>query len=161
MYVEKRTIIGAFIIMCVFCVALVSFIISKFVQKPVTRDTQVSSAEPSIIITPNPWDGYETTTRELEGKNVTLLVADNLQKQKRGLMFIRELPGFEGMVFTFDGTPAERSFWNKNTFVNLRLYWINNGEIIGSDSLPSIELSKEIIAVTSPGPVTEVVELIQ
>lgn len=161
MYIEKRTIIGAFVIMCIFCVAVVYFIVSEFIQKPVTRDTQASSIEPSIIITPNPWDGYETTTRELEGRTVTLLVADNSDKRKRGLMFIRELPGFDGMLFTFDGASAERSFWNKNTFVNLRIYWINNGEVIGTDDLPSVEESEEVVTINSPAAVTEVIELIQ
>ncbi len=69
-----------------------------------------------------------------------------------------KLDGADGMMFLFPDKKV-RSFWNKNTFMDLRLYWLDNNVIIGESFLPSIEKSKEIITVISPKEVNKVIEL--
>ncbi|MEM0476681.1 MAG: hypothetical protein QW367_03565, partial [Candidatus Aenigmatarchaeota archaeon] len=43
-----------------------------------------------------------------------------------------------------------RYFWNKNTFVDLDVYWLDDDKIIGREFLPSIEKTKEIYTIKSP-----------
>ena len=94
----------------------------------------------------------------LENKNLKLLVADIPEKWERGLMYFRKLEGVDGMIFIFpDKQP--RTFWNKNTYLDLDLYWLNESEIVGKSYLPSIKKSKEIVTVSSPKEVNKVIEL--
>ena len=106
-------------------------------------------------------DRYEEFTRinyKLENKNLKLLVADTPEKWQRGLMYFRKLEGVDGMIFIFPEKEL-RTFWNKNTFMNLDLYWLDDDRIVGKSFLPSIEKSKEIITVSSPKEVNKVIEL--
>ncbi len=73
-------------------------------------------------------------------------------------MNYRKLDGTDGMLFIFPNKEI-RSFWNKNTFMDLRLYWFNDNTVIGESFLPSIEKSKEIVIVTSPSEANRVIEL--
>lgn len=88
-----------------------------------------------------------------------LLVADTPEKQERGLMGYRALKGFDGMVFVYKGR-AVRHFWNKNTYLELDLYWLDGKRVIGKSHLPSVE-SSGLVIVSSPGPVDRVVELLR
>lgn len=94
----------------------------------------------------------------LENKKMKLLVADTETKWEKGLMYYRTLEGVDGMIFIF---PAKepKAFWNKNTLMDLDLYWIDGKKVIGKSYLPSIEKSKEIIVVRSKGPVDKVIEV--
>lgn len=95
----------------------------------------------------------------LKGKKYELLVASTPQEWEKGLMFYRKLDGADGMIFIFPDKKV-RSFWNKNTLIDLRLYWLDNDMVIGESYLPSIEKSKDIVIVTSPGKANKVVELV-
>lgn len=105
-------------------------------------------------------EGKETVSFNLEGKNYKLLLADTARERARGLMFVREADDFDGMLFIFQEKEA-RTFWNKNTYLDLDIYWFRDDKVVGKDFLPSIEKSKEIITVTSPVLVNKVVELIK
>lgn len=106
-------------------------------------------------------DRYKEFTRinyNLENKNLRLLVADTPEKWGQGLMFFRKLEGVDGMIFIFpDKQP--RTFWNKNTLMDLDLYWIDDDKVVSKNSLPSIEKSKEIITVNSDKQVDKVIEI--
>lgn len=107
------------------------------------------------------WNGYTTTQMTLEGKTYTLVVAETPEHWEQGLMYVRKpVRGFDGMVFYF---PEEQrlNFWNKNTFVDLTLYWLKNGEVVGTSELPSIEKSNGIVSVGSLEAVDTVVEIIK
>lgn len=108
----------------------------------------------------NKYTGYEITIYKLQNKNYRFLVADNPAKWERGLMFLRKLEGVDGMIFEFPDE-AFRNFWNKNTFMNLTLYWIDNNLVVGTSNLPSIEVTKDVVTVSSPQKVNTVVELPQ
>lgn len=106
------------------------------------------------------WDGYEVTTRVVDGREVKLLVADNQEKTLRGLMYVRKLDGYDGMLFIFPRY-AVQAFWNQNTYLDLDVYWLQGGEIIGKDRLPPITETKEPYTIRSTEPVNEVIELVR
>jgi len=99
----------------------------------------------------------------LEGKTYKLIIAKTPIEHQKGLMFYRskkELKGADGMIFIFSNKNY-RTFWNKNTFLDLDVYWIDGDRIVGKDFLPSIEKTKEILTISSPKPVDKVVEIIK
>ncbi|MBI5122465.1 DUF192 domain-containing protein [Candidatus Roizmanbacteria bacterium] len=92
-----------------------------------------------------------------------LLVADEQNEWQKGLMFYRsknELKGADGMIFIFPDKQI-RNFWNKNTYLDLDVYWLDNDEVVGKNYLPSIEKSKEVIVVESKVKINKVIELIR
>lgn len=105
-----------------------------------------------------------TMNYKLEGKTYNLLIAKTPQEWKKGLMDIYpaspSLRGANGMIFIFPDKTV-RTFWNKNTYVDLDVYWLNDGKVVGESELPSIEKSREIVTVTSPSPVNKVIEIIK
>jgi uncharacterized membrane protein (UPF0127 family) len=106
---------------------------------------------------------YKTVSYLLHGIHYRLLVADTPEKWEQGLMYVRsktDINGLDGMIFKFP-TSETRMFWNKNTVSNLTLYWINEGGIIGTSLLPSIQNSAAIKTVSSPSPADTVIELIE
>lgn len=96
----------------------------------------------------------------IRGKTYHFLTAKNSTEWEKGLMDIRKLKGADGMVFLFNDYQY-RTFWNKNTLMNLNLLWMKDAEVVGESILPSIEKSGGIITVTSPLPVNIVVEIPQ
>lgn len=91
-----------------------------------------------------------------------LLVADTPERWERGLMYVRsksDIGGLDGMMFQFPNSEI-RMFWNKNTVSNLTLYWLHEGQIIGTSSLPSINSTTTITTVSSPSPADSVIEII-
>lgn len=78
------------------------------------------------------------------------------EQQRRGLMFVRELPLTTGMLFVYDDA-ARRSMWMKNTFIPLDIAFIR-----GDGSIANIAKSTEpqsLRSIPSDGPVTYVLEL--
>jgi len=99
----------------------------------------------------------------LEGKTYKLLPAKTPLEHQKGLMFYRDkkdLKGADGMIFIFPDKNY-RTFWNKNTFLDLDVYWIDGDRIVGKDFLPSIEKTKEILIINSPKPVNKVAEIVR
>lgn len=111
-----------------------------------------------LLLVESPFKGYEIVNYKLENKNYRLLVADTPEKQERGLMYFRTLEGIDGMIFTFP-KKEKRAFWNKNTFMDLTLYWVNDGKIESKSELPSIEKSNGIVTVSSTTEVDTVIEM--
>jgi len=95
---------------------------------------------------------------QIESRNLKLLVADTPEKWERGLMFFRKLDGVDGTIFIFPNKQY-RTFWNKNTFMNLDILWIDGDKVVGKSYLPSIEKSKEIVTVKSSKPADKVIEI--
>ncbi|MCS7307301.1 MAG: DUF192 domain-containing protein [Aquificaceae bacterium] len=87
------------------------------------------------------------------------MVADTQEKQEKGLMGYRSLVNFDGMVFVYK-EKAIRHFWNKNTYLELDLYWIDGEHVVGRSYLPPVDRFGLVI-VSSPQPVDKVVELVR
>jgi gamma-polyglutamate biosynthesis protein CapA len=86
--------------------------------------------------------------------------AKNPEEWQNGLMFVKKPVDYDGMIFIFPDKQI-RSFWNKNTFVDLEVYWLDDDKIIGKDYLPSILKTKDIFTIKSPGPTNKVLEIIK
>jgi hypothetical protein len=116
---------------------------------------------PSFNKVGNHWKGYEEIPYELQGRTYKLLVADTEEKRHKGLMDVTvdEMNGFDGMIFKFNNKDI-RSFWNRNTRLDLDVYWIADGKVIGKDKLPAMQGDNEVI-ISAPQPVNTVIEIVK
>jgi gamma-polyglutamate biosynthesis protein CapA len=96
---------------------------------------------------------------ELENKIYLLREAKTPGEWQKGLMFVKKPVDYDGMIFIFPDKQI-RTFWNQNTFIDLEVYWLDDDKIIGKDKLESIEKTKMIKTIQSPGPINKVIELI-
>ena len=99
----------------------------------------------------------------IEGQIYHLLVARNPVQWTQGLMYYKskeELKGADGMIFIFPDKQI-KSFWNKNTYLDLDLYWMDGETVVGNSYLPSIIKTKNPLTVSSPREVDRAVEIIR
>lgn len=108
----------------------------------------------------NHQENSPTIELSIDGKMYKLLVADHPDAWQQGLMHYRELAEADGMLFVFP-IKDYHSFWNQNTFMDLDIYWVTSGTVIGTAFLPSIEKSKKVVSVASPEPVEWVIEIVR
>jgi uncharacterized membrane protein (UPF0127 family) len=102
-------------------------------------------------------------TQIIDGKIYHLLQARTPSEWAKGLMYYKdkdELKGADGMIFIFPVKTAQM-FWNKNTYLDLDLYWLDGEMVVGKSYLPSILRTKQPYIVKSPSEVDRVVELIK
>jgi uncharacterized membrane protein (UPF0127 family) len=114
-----------------------------------------------FFLNKNPCANDLTKVYEIENKKYCLLTASNQEQWTKGLMNYwdkKELNGADGMIFIFPDK-QKREFWNKNTYLDLNIYWLDGNKVVGKDLLPSIEKSKKIITVSSLVAVDKVIEL--
>lgn len=83
-------------------------------------------------------------------------IADTPQRQMQGLMFLRSMPADRGMLFP-QQPPRVMSMWMKNTYLPLDMVFIGEGGVIIGIAADAKPLTLDTI--TSPGPVTAVLEL--
>jgi uncharacterized membrane protein (UPF0127 family) len=102
----------------------------------------------------------EVVTVNVAGRSLKLLTARNPNEWEVGLMNRRTLPQAEGMIFYFPSSDM-RTFWNKNTLMDLKIIWMNKGRVVGTSDLPSIEKSGSIVTVSSPEATDTVIEVVQ
>jgi uncharacterized membrane protein (UPF0127 family) len=79
------------------------------------------------------------------------------EQQANGLMFRRELPEGQGMLFDF-GHEQPTSFWMKNTYIPLDMIFIRGDGRIARIAENTVPLSESL--VSSGGPVRAVLEVI-
>ena len=91
------------------------------------------------------------------GHKFSIEVATTPEEQAKGLMFRRELPDGQGMIFDFT-TDQEVAFWMENTFISLDLIFINADGRIRRIAENAEPLSRATIP--SDGPVRAVLEVI-
>ncbi|PIP51203.1 hypothetical protein COY43_01335 [Candidatus Berkelbacteria bacterium CG_4_10_14_0_8_um_filter_35_9_33_8] len=101
----------------------------------------------------------EKTNIKINQQIYSLWIADNDEERFQGLQNIEKLKNNQGMIFNFNES-QNISFWNKNTFVNLAILWVDRNVIVGIDRLPQ-QSSDEIISVSSPQKIDQVIELNQ
>jgi uncharacterized membrane protein (UPF0127 family) len=77
-------------------------------------------------------------------------------QRAQGLMFIRELGEFEGMLFATP-QPAQVQMWMKNTFIPLDMIFVREDMRVAGIAASTATLSEELIR--SPGPVSGVLEV--
>lgn len=113
-----------------------------------------------VIIKFNSASSNKTVEYKLNNKIFKLLKAETPKEWEKGLMNIRKPTKIEGMIFIFPDKQI-RNFWNKNTFIDLDLYWMDDDKVVGQSFLPSIEKSNKIVIVSSPEKVNRVIEIIK
>jgi len=96
----------------------------------------------------------------INNKNYCLLIADSQDEWEKGLMFYKKPLDFDGMIFIFPDKRV-RSFWNKNTYLDLDLYWMDEDKVVNKSYLPLIIMTKNPLTVSSPREVDRVVEIIR
>jgi uncharacterized membrane protein (UPF0127 family) len=104
---------------------------------------------------------FDNTTIIIEAKKdacyrFDVYVASSREQQVRGLMHVRRLPEFSGMLFVYD-QPAMLSMWMKNTYLPLDILFIRSDGTIANIVADTEPLSLNSIAATEP--VTYVLEL--
>ncbi|MEN3930706.1 DUF192 domain-containing protein [Microvirga sp. W0021] len=82
--------------------------------------------------------------------------ADTDEKRQRGLMFRKELPSDQGMIFDF-GDPIPVAMWMKNTYIPLDMIFIRKDGSIARIAENTEPLSTRVI--DSGEPVLSVLEL--
>lgn len=97
---------------------------------------------------------------QINNKNYCLLKAINQEEWEGGLMFYRKPVNFDGMIFIFPEKEI-KSFWNKNTYMDLDLYWMNDDKVVSKSYLPSILKSEKTVTVKSTEEVNRVAEIIK
>jgi len=113
-----------------------------------------------LIFNNNPCKNKSALTYKIDSKNYCLLTANNQAEWGKGLMFYKKPVDFDGMIFIFPSKQIQ-NFWNKNTYLDLNLYWMDDEKVVGKSVLPSILKSKETITVNSGKEVNRVVEIIK
>ncbi len=71
----------------------------------------------------------------LGGERFFVWIAEKERDRRRGLSWILWMPKNSGMLFVF-AEPARYCFWNKDTFLPLRLFFIRGEEIVEERRLP-------------------------
>jgi len=107
-------------------------------------------------------DKYAVLKVTIDHKHYNVLVADSPAKWEYGLMNVKskkDICGHDGMIFTFP-IAIPQTFWNKNTLVDLDIYWMKGEKKVGQDRLPAITKSG-LTTVSSPEAVDRVVEIIR
>lgn len=83
-------------------------------------------------------------------------LAKTRQQQTRGLMYVRHLPQFSGMLFLYE-EPAIRSMWMKNTYISLDIVFIREDGTVSNIETHAEPLS--LNSIRSSEPVFYVLEL--
>lgn len=109
----------------------------------------------TFLINPISNLNYKHLNVEIYSVPIKLYIADTAFKHSKGLMFVKELPKDEGMIFVFN-RESRPVFYNKNVRFPLTFLWVNSeGEIIDVTHLP-----KNTFATTKPkGNVKYVIEI--
>lgn len=96
------------------------------------------------------------TTAGGEVHNFTVEIADTPEAQRKGLMYRESLAPDRGMVFLYD-TPANQSFWMKNTYIPLDIIYVREDGTIARIYENTLPLSETPLG--SLEPVTMVFEI--
>jgi len=87
---------------------------------------------------------------------ITIYLADSSPQQRQGLMRIKYLDEYEGMLFRYRD-PAMISMWMKNTYISLDMLFIRQDGLIATIARRTTPMSTT--RITSSEPVTMVLEL--
>ncbi len=78
-----------------------------------------------------------------------IYVAANRQQQQRGLMFVRELPEWTGMLFVY-ADENYRSMWMKNTYIPLDMVFARRDGSVTNIVRNTVPLSEKSVSSSEP-----------
>jgi uncharacterized membrane protein (UPF0127 family) len=103
---------------------------------------------------------FPRTTLEIHTKphaqKFNVWVADTSARQAQGLMFVRDLPADEGMIFPMQ-KPRVAAFWMKNTYISLDLLFVGSDGRIVKIAPNAVPFS--LATISSGAPISMVVEI--
>ena len=74
-----------------------------------------------------------------------IYIANNRKQRSQGLMFIRSMGEYEGMLFIYP-QPAEISMWMKNTLISLDMLFIDDQLTVAAIHKNAVPLSTDVIS---------------
>ncbi len=74
-----------------------------------------------------------------------IYVASSREQQMRGLMHVRSLPEFTGMIFVYR-QPGLRSMWMKNTYIPLDMLFIRGDGTVSSVAKDTVPLTLDSVS---------------
>ena len=78
-----------------------------------------------------------------------IYIASSRDQQMRGLMHVRSLPEFTGMIFVYR-QPGLRSMWMKNTYIPLDMLFIRGDGTVSSVETDTVPLSLDSVGAIEP-----------
>ena len=82
-------------------------------------------------------------------RTLIIWIADSPARQEQGLMFVRDLPASQGMLFPLD-KPRRMSMWMKNTYIELDMVFVGENGAIEQIIEHAHPLSLETLNSTRP-----------
>lgn len=76
-------------------------------------------------------------------------VASTREQHMRGLMHVRQLPEFTGMIFIYR-QPGMRSMWMKDTYLPLDMLFIRSDGTVSSISRDAVPLTLDTVSAIEP-----------
>lgn len=71
-------------------------------------------------------DGFDTSTIEIDGRELEVAVAETPDQRAQGLMGVTDLGGLDGMLFVFQ-SDSDGGFWMKDTLIPLDIAFFDDG----------------------------------
>jgi uncharacterized membrane protein (UPF0127 family) len=113
----------------------------------VLRSPPVHAAEQPTLT------GFARSTLEIRSQAgrhwFKIYVAESNEQQMQGLMFVRDLPADEGMLFPLD-TPRIMTMWMKNTLIPLDMLFIDAGGHVVCVRAKAVPQSLDLISCDKP-----------
>jgi uncharacterized membrane protein (UPF0127 family) len=103
---------------------------------------------------------FPRTTLDIEARGhqdrFDVWIANTPQRQEQGLMFVRELPARQGMLFPED-SPQVAHFWMKNTYIPLDMVFVGEDGRVAKIIASAHPFSLDVLS--SDVPVIAVLEI--
>lgn len=139
---------------------------SPMVTAPAPRP---SAPSPSTATAPppstrRPLAGFDEVAFRITGAGVAFagvaLLADDQRSRNQGLMEQRDLRGYDGMVFRFDG-PSTGRFYMRNTIIPLSIAFFDAGGrfVSATDMVPCPDEVEECPRYPADGPYVHAIEV--
>jgi uncharacterized membrane protein (UPF0127 family) len=78
-----------------------------------------------------------------------IYLAVSPQQQRRGLMFVRELPEWTGMLFVY-ADESHRSMWMRNTYIPLDMVFARGDGSVTNVARDTVPLSERSVSSSEP-----------
>jgi uncharacterized membrane protein (UPF0127 family) len=86
----------------------------------------------------------------VKSKEYKLTIVSNAKDRAKGLMFVKELPKNEGMLFVFP-KEEKHTFWMKNTYIALDMIFLDsNQKVVGVlENVPPLNTKQRDLGLSS------------
>ncbi|MBX4206103.1 DUF192 domain-containing protein, partial [Candidatus Microgenomates bacterium] len=137
-------------------IVAVGLLSNKIQNKPLFGSFDITFASPA---------GYSQNFRKIKvgQADLSIVVANDAAKRKKGLSGYTNLPENEGMLFIFDEKDyGQKIFWMKDMAISIDIIWIQNGRIVQIDKNVPAEpgvSDQNLKRYTYPGNIDQVLEV--